>query len=320
VSPPHDAAPSGRGAAGAPRAVGVAARPGLGVLAACGSATAFGVTIVVQRRLAREGLPVATALGARFLVAATLLLAYLALRRTPLLPLRGERRWALVLGAVGYAGEAALFYAALQRGSAGAVSLLFYAYPAIVTVLEVLLRLRPARLATFGVVALSTAGAFLIVAAGDSVSITAGGVAFALAAATSFSCYLLLSQRLVPRSAPAVIGAHVATGAGVALAAVAVATGVGHVGGTTALLLLLNGAATAVAFALLYAALANLAAGAAAVVMTLEAFVSVGLAALLLDERIRPGQLLGGVAVVAAAVLVALGLRSPVVEPDAPLP
>jgi drug/metabolite transporter (DMT)-like permease len=295
-------------------------RPRLGVLAAAGSATAFGVTIVCQRSLARSGLPATTALGVRFAIAGTLLLGFLAIRRAPLLPVRGERVSALLLGAIGYAGEAALFYLALQRGSAGAVSLLFYAYPAIVTLLEVALRLRPPRLVAFAVVALSSTGSILIVATGDAVSITPGGVGFALGAASSFACYLLLSQRLLRHSPPTVVGAHVAAGACAALLVTAAVTGALHVPPGDLPLLVANGAATAVAFALLYAALANLAAGAAAVVMTLEAFVTVGLAALLLDERIRPLQLVGGAVVVAAAVLVALGLRSPVVDPDAPVP
>lgn len=295
-------------------------RPGFGVLAACGSATAFGVTIVTQRRLATNGLSVATTLGLRFAVAATLLLAFLAIRRAPLLPLPGERRWALLLGGLGYAGEAALFYLALQRGSAGAVSLLFYSYPAIVTVLEVVLRLRPPRALTFGVVFLSTAGATLIVVTGDKVSITPAGVAFALGAAASIACYLLLSQRLLRASPPTVVGAHVALGAAVCILAAGALSGALDASRDDVPLLLLNGAATAVAFALLYAALANLAAGAAAVIMTLEAFVTVALGALLLDERIKPLQLAGGFVVVAAAVVVALGTRSPVVDPEAPVP
>lgn len=297
-----------------------AKRPGFGILAAAGSATAFGITIVAQRQLAKNGLSVATTLGLRFAIAAALLLLYLAVRRAPLLPVRGERRWALLLGAIGYAGEAALFYAALQRGSAGAVSLLFYAYPAMVTALEVLLGLRPPRLVAFVVVALSTAGATLIVVTGDAVSITPAGVAFALGAAGSFSCYMLLSQHLMRRSHPAVVGAHVAGGASLAILAAGLVLGAIDVHAGDAPLLLLNGAATAVAFALLYAALANVAAGAAAVVMTLEAFVTVGLAAVVLDERIRPLQLVGGAVVVVAAVVVALGTRTTVVDPDVPVP
>jgi drug/metabolite transporter (DMT)-like permease len=301
VSEPHDRAARGRGDPG-PRA---RFRPAAGVLAATGSAAAFGVTIVVQRRLASSGLPVTAALGVRFGIAGVVLLAYLAVRGAPLRPVPGERVRALLLGAVGYAGEAALFYAALQRGTAAAVSLLFYAYPAIVTLLEVALRLRPPRLMAFGVVALSTCGAVLVVVAGDRVSITPAGVGFSLAAATSFACYLLLSQRLVPDSPPPVVGAHVAAGASAALLVTGVATRALHVPGRDVPLLVLNGVATAVAFALLYTALVDLAAGAAAVVMTLEAFVAVALAAVALGERIHPPQVAGGVAIVAAAVLVA---------------
>ena len=293
-------------------------RPATGVLAAAGSASAFGVTIVVQRSLAKSGLPVTAALAVRFGIAACALLAFLAVRRAPLLPVRGERRRALLLGAVGYAGEAALFYGALQRGSAAAVSLLFYAYPAIVTLLEVALRLRPPRLVAFGVVALSTVGVVLVVVTGSRTTITPAGVAFSLAAATSFACYLLLSQRLVPSSPPAVVGAHVAAGAALALALAGLVSGSLRVPPGDLPLLALNGVATAVAFALRYLALAHLAAGAAAVVRTLEAFVAVALAAVALGERIRPPQLAGGLAIVAAAVVVARESRNPREMPGMP--
>ncbi|HWL38454.1 MAG TPA: DMT family transporter [Frankiaceae bacterium] len=297
------------------------ARFDTGVLAAVGSATAFGVTIVVQRSLAKSGLPVTAALGVRFGIAGLALLLFLAVRRAPLLPVRGERVRALLLGAIGYAGEAALFYLALGRGSAAAVSLLFYAYPAIVTLLEVALRLRPPRLVTFAVVVLSTVGVVLIVVTGDRVSISPAGVAFSLAAAGSFACYMLLSQRLVPRSPPAVVGAYVATGASLALVTVGLFTGKAGVPASDLPLLAVNGVATAVAFALLYTALAHLAAGAAAVVMTLEAFVAVALAAVALGERIRPLQLVGGALVVAAAVVVALTPTPPApAAPRAPTP
>ena len=295
-----------------------ALRPAAGVLAATGSATAFGVTIVVQRSLAKSGLPVTAALGVRFGVAGLALMAFLAARGMALLPVRGERLRALLLGCVGYAGEAALFYFGLQRGSAATVSLLFYAYPAIVTLLEIVLRLRPAKLVAFAVVALSTLGVVLVVVTGDRVSISPAGVVFSLAAATSFSCYMLASQRLISHSPPAVVGAYVAIGASLALLTTGLFVGGVTVPAADLPLLLVNGLATAVAFALLYTALARLAAGAAAVVMTLEAFVAVALAALVLGERIRPMQLLGGVVIVAAAVIVAVGAKSDVVDADAP--
>jgi drug/metabolite transporter (DMT)-like permease len=297
----------------------VSPAPLTGVLAAVGSAAAFGVTVVAQRSLATRGLPVASTLSVRFVIAGAALLAFLALRRLPLLPARGERVRAGLLGAVGYAVEAALFYAALQRGSAAAVALLFYAYPAIVTLVEVALRLQPPRLLAFGVVALSSLGAGLIVVTGGSdASITRAGVAFALGSAATYSGYMLLSQHVISRSHPAAIGAYVALGAALALGTAGLVTGSLGVPARDLPLLALNGVATAAAFALLYTALAHLTAGAAAVVMTLEAFVAVALAALLLDERIEALQVVGGVAIVAAAVIVAVGAKADVVDPDAP--
>ncbi len=50
------------------------------------------------------------------------------------------------LGAGGYALQAVLFYLALRHGSAGTVAMLFYVYPAIVVLIEVVIgRVRPTR-------------------------------------------------------------------------------------------------------------------------------------------------------------------------------
>ena len=60
-----------------------------------------------------------------------------------------------------------------------------------------------------------------------------------------------------------------------------------------------------VAFSLTFAALSRIGASQTAVVMTLEAVSTVLLAALLLDESISIGQACGGLAIVAAAVVIA---------------
>jgi drug/metabolite transporter (DMT)-like permease len=286
-----------------------------GVGCALGSAAAFGVTIVVQRELATRGLPVTTALGVRFGIAAVVLLVLLAATGQPVRPVPGERLRAALLGGVGYAVEAGLFYLALRRGSAGAVALLFYAYPAVVTLIEVALRTVPASLRTFGVLALSSTGAMLIVVSGGEVAISGGGVAYALAAAVSFACYLVASHRLIRRSRPGAIGAWVAGGASLALLTVGFAGPGVHVPAGDVWLLAVNGLATAAAFGMLYAALRRLTAAAASVVMTMEAFIAVGLGALLLHERVAPLQVAGGAAIVAAATLVATERRAPAAPP-----
>src|SRR5687768_10069211 len=136
-------------------------RPLLGVAAA----VSYGVTIVCNRELATRGFGPAASLSVRFGLAGALLLAVLVGTRRPLLPAPGERWRALALGLVGYAVESVLFYSAIERGTAAAVALLFYSYPAMVAVLELALgRLRlDARITA--ALALSVSGTLLIVAA-----------------------------------------------------------------------------------------------------------------------------------------------------------
>lgn len=237
------------------------------------------------------------------------LFALLAALRRPLVPLPGERLRPLLLGAIGYALESALFYAALQRGTAAAVALLFYVYPALVTVLEIVLgraRLHP-RLAM--ALTLSAGGTAAVAVAGGDVDISRAGIVLALGSAASFAVYLMASGRAVTRTDPMVNGAWVAAGASLSLGAQGLVTGGLRSPGADWLLMLGNGLATAAAFTLLFAALARLGPSRTAVVMTLEAFSAVVLGAVLLGETIGPIQLLGGAGILAAVLLISAAPR-----------
>lgn len=235
--------------------------------------------------------------------AATLFLLLAVLRR-PMLPAPGERLRALLLGAIGYAVESSLFYAAVERGTAAAVALLFYAYPAIVTLLELAARRVQPSLRLFAAMALSIVGTGLIVVTGGDVAISRGGIAFALGSASSFAIYLLVSASAVRRTDALVNGAWVAMGAALSLTTQGLVTGGLRDPGPDAWLMLANGVATAAAFALLFAALRRLGASRTAVVMTLEALSAVVLGGLLLDETLGLPQLVGGAGILAATVLI----------------
>jgi drug/metabolite transporter (DMT)-like permease len=259
---------------------------------------------VCNRTLATHGFGPQATLSVRFGVSALVLFVLLALRRHPLLPVAGERLRPLLLGAIGYAVESSLFYSALQRGTAAAVALLFYVYPALVTVAELSTGKLRATRRLLGALGLSVAGTALIVVTGGDVDITPAGILFALGSAVSFAVYLLVSGRAVVRTDPMVNGAWVAAGAALSLATQGLVSGGLRDPGSDAWLMLANGVATAAAFSLLFAALARLGASRTAVVMTLEALSSVVLAALLLGETIGPVQLVGGAAILAATVLI----------------
>jgi drug/metabolite transporter (DMT)-like permease len=264
----------------------------------------YGVTIVANRALAQHGFGPQATLSIRFGVSAVALFALLAVLRRPVVPEPGERLRPLLLGAIGYAVESSLFYAALQRGTAAAVALLFYVYPAIVTVAELSVGKVRATPRLLGALGLSVVGTALIVVTGGEVAISTAGVVYALAAALSFAVYLIVSGRAVVRTDPMVNGAWVAAGASLSLTTQGLVSGGLRAPGSDTWLMLVNGLATAAAFSLLFAALARLGASRTAVVMTLEALSGVVLAALLLGEVIGPVQLAGGAAILAATVLI----------------
>ena len=65
------------------------------------AALCFGITIVLQRWVAKQGVTSATALSLRFTLAGLMLLAGLRLAGRPLLPPRGERARAILFLGVG---------------------------------------------------------------------------------------------------------------------------------------------------------------------------------------------------------------------------
>jgi drug/metabolite transporter (DMT)-like permease len=286
------------------QARGARARPGAGVALACAGAAGYGVTVVIGRSLARDGLAPATALGIRFAVAAAVLVALLAIRRVGPVVAR-DLLTLLALGAIGYAGQSTLFYLSLQRGTAATSILLFYAYPALVCAIGWLaLRERRPCARTVAALALSAAGSGLVAAGGGPIGVDPLAVVFALGSALVFALYVLAGQRLATGVDAMVKAAGVAAGAAVASLAQGGLTGGLVAPGGRWLLLAAYGVFTAAAFTLMFAALARLGARHTSIVMTLEAAFAVGLAALLLGEPLGAGQALGGAAVLAATGLV----------------
>ena len=101
---------------------------------------------------------------------------------------------AIGMGAIGYAGQAAFFFAALNHASAGLVALLLYAYPTLVVLLSAaFLGERLNRWKTFAV-ALGVAGVVLI--GRPSQAGVSPGQLIALAAAGGFAVSVVLVKLL----------------------------------------------------------------------------------------------------------------------------
>jgi len=277
-------------------------------LAAIG-AVAYGIATVIGRSLAGAGVDSATALGVRFSIAAVILAALMRLRRVSMRPAAGEWLPIVLLGAIGYTLESTLFYLSLGHGTAAACILLFYAYPAIVTVIEFVRGREQVTKATAVALGLSVAGTASVVAVGRDVSISPTGIVLALVAATAYGLYLVVGRDVRQQTDAMTAACWVATGAAAA------SLMRGAVGGTlrvpTGHLLQIvgYGAVTAAAFALTFAALARIGASHTAVVSTLEAASTVLLAGIALGEGITSAQAFGGAAILAAAALIARSHR-----------
>jgi drug/metabolite transporter (DMT)-like permease len=278
-----------------------------------GAALSFGVVVVVQRSLAKEHLPVATVVGGRYGIASVLLFAALAASRRPLLPVPGERMRAVLLGLVGYVVHSSLFYLALGHGTAAAVSMLFYLYPAVIAVIELTARLRPVNSRSVAAPILSAFGVMVVLTAGQELSVSPAGVGLALAASVAVSCYLLGSSHLIRRSNPMATGACVAAGVAVSMSTGGTLLSGFSLPGDAVGRLLLAGLATAGATACVYATLLRLGAGAAAAFMALQSLVALVIAGITLHEPITIAHVVGGVALVAGAAL-ASGSRTRVVD------
>ncbi len=276
---------------------------GIGAL----GAFCFGCTILFQRAVARDGLDPAVALGIRFACASALLLGVLALLRRPLMPPRGERGRVLVLGLGLYTLESTLFYRALERGTAAAVALIFYAYPAVIALGEVALGTLHLSRRVLAALGLAIGGAAVVAIGGGEVAISTGGVACVAGSILAFSTYVLVSERTLDRtdSLTAATWTALGAGTGVLLVGIARAELESPSGGALASLVA-NGVATAAAFTLFFVVLDRIGPTRTAIVMALEAVVGVGLSAIFLDEPVRGAVALGGVAVLSGAVLAAV--------------
>ena len=281
----------------------------LGITLALVSAASFGVMPVLTKVVYDGGADPVGVLAVRFALAAVVL-QVLARRET-----RPPARTLVLLaglGGIGYVGQALCYFFALERISAGLTSLLLYVYPALVVVLAaVVLRDRPRPLAA-GCVVVATTGTALTI--GPVQGGQGTGVLLGLAAALVYAVYILVSSR-VRGVGPLTTAAWVLTSSAVVMGVIALLSSP-RLPSTAASWLALVGVAligTVVAVTTFFAALALLGPSDTAVVSTVEPVVSIAVAALLLGERLRPLQLVGGVVVLLAVGVLARARRA--VEP-----
>jgi len=285
------------------------------------SATCFGAMAVFGELAFDAGVTSESILLIRFAAAALLLGGLLLIRPTlrrhdiddprPLWP---AVLIALGLGAFGYAVQASLYFAALERLDVPLVALVLYTFPVMVTIAAVLLGRE--RFTAPRVVALvtATAGVSLVLAGAGGMGFDGLGVVLAFGAAITYTVYILAADTVLHRLAPVVLTTLVMSGAAAALAIRALATGGVTVSFDSSGWLWIGCiviVSTVLAVLAFFAGLKRTGASTASILSTFEPVVSTALAALILGELLTPIQLLGAVLVLSAAIIVQIRRRTP---------
>lgn len=252
-----------------------------------------------------------TVLFLRFAAGAVALGALAAARGARLPWGRGGRTFAtlLVMGAVLYVGESFCYFKALEYIPSGLVALLLYTYPGLVGALAWVLfreRLSAVRTAALGAAVVGTALTVGTIHIGGRSGV-AVGVALGLGSALTYAVYILAGSRLAKGADPLASAAIVCGAAAVVFAVLASGVGIRLPGsmlgwaGVAGLTVF----STVIALAALLAGLQRIGAVQTSTLSTIEALTTVVVGASFMGEHLTSIQIVGGVLILAAAVVMA---------------
>jgi drug/metabolite transporter (DMT)-like permease len=276
----------------------------------------FSGVVIFGKAILDGKLPFAI-LSIRFAGTAVVLAVLVELTGRPMLPAPGERRGLIVAGILGYGTESALYFAALNHGSAAAVTLLFYTYPVIVMLVSIAIERRaPARLLVAALGSAVVGSAIVVLGGEEGAGIEPIGILLSLACAIAYSGYLIGTDRVLQRTNPMTAGLWLAGSAAVAnvvYAAAFRATDLPGGGGRWELLGMV--AFTAGAFVCMLAGLQRIGAVRNAIIGVLEPLAVAVLAWAFIGEPITPPVAIGGILILGGAVCATLVRTTRVQEP-----
>jgi drug/metabolite transporter (DMT)-like permease len=268
------------------------------------SGISFGAAAIFARFAYEAGTDPITLLFLRFGIASICMILMMLVRRLPL-P-RGQILLGLVLmGALGYVGQSFCYFTALTLVSAGLVALLLYLYPAIVTVLAMLILKDP--ISKWKTLALLFALIGTVLTIGPVGGGQPLGIVLGLGAAFIYSIYILVGSKItkpgtaIQSSTVIITSAAVVFGVLIAIRGASFPTTFFGWSSASALALI----STVLAIVTFLAGLERVGPTNAATLSTIEPVVTVVLAALILDESITPLRILGGLMILLAVIILA---------------
>jgi drug/metabolite transporter (DMT)-like permease len=214
---------------------------------------------------------------------------------------------ALSMGTFGYAVQAGLYLAAVSRVDASQVTLVFSVYP--VLVMAAAIAIGRDRASARRLVALVTAlgGIVFVLGGATTGSFDGVGAVLSLGSALVYTCYILVGDRVVADARPVPFTALVCAGAFVSCTAVSLGRGDTSLAFTAAgwwWLVVLVLVSTVGAILLFFAGLTRVGPSVTSLLSAVEPVVTVAGAAVVFGEQLGAIQLVGGVLVLAAVVLV----------------
>ncbi|MGD2162085.1 MAG: EamA family transporter [Anaerolineales bacterium] len=290
----------------------------VGALLCSLSAAGFASLTVLGKIALNNGLSLATILALRFGGAALILFIYLALiQKRSLFP---GMRLALILfalGALGYAGQSTLYFASLDRNPASVNGILLYVYPVFVALIGWLVNRTPPTNREWLAMALALFGVLLTVRqpGGDLGFAQADpiGVFLVIGSALWYSVYIVTSDRVVHQPGAWLSTAWISLGASFSFTVFGGVLGLLNFNLSVQAIWILVAmvfVSTILALGTFFAGMRIVGPTAASLLSTLEPVFTVLLAMLALSERLALMQLLGGLFVLTAVILLTLPERS----------
>jgi drug/metabolite transporter (DMT)-like permease len=280
-------------------------------------AVLFAGVVILGSKVQAGGPPFVT-LAIRFGGQSLLLLGLAVALRRPSLPERGERLALALAGTLGYGTEAALYFSALNHGSAAAVTLLFYTYPVWVMLVTIALDRRAPSPPLFVALALAIGGsAVVVLGGGGGTDVEPLGIVLALATSLAYTAYLVGTDRHVRRSDPVTAAGWLGAGAATSNLAFALLFGSFVIpSGATPARLAAIVLISAGAFGTMLAGLQRVGAVRNAIIGVMEPLTVAVLAAIFLDEPITPTVAAGGTLILAGAVIASVVRTTRIAEPN----
>ncbi len=281
-------------------------------------AVLFAGVVILGSKVQAGGPPFVT-LAIRFGGQSLLLLGLALVLRRPGLPAPGERLALALAGTLGYGTEAALYFSALNHGSAAAVTLLFYTYPVWVMLVTIALDRRAPSPPLFVALALAIGGSAVVVlgGGGGETDVEPLGIALALATSLAYTAYLVGTDRHVRRTDPVTAAGWLGAGAATSNVVFALVFGsllvpAGATPGRLAAIVLVS----AGAFATMLAGLQRVGAVRNAIIGVMEPLTVAVLASVFLDQPITPAVAAGGSLILIGAVIASVVRTTRTAEPN----